>query len=217
MPAKLTRTSLADESAKEIRKMILNGTLKPGDRVNEVHIAKQLQVSRGPIREALLMLQNEGLVTHEVNKGTAVSILSTQDAYEIYTFRALLEAEAVQLGMANMKEEHLTMLELIIKKFKYALDTSDMEGIVACDIEFHRVIVSMCNHSRLIQAHNQLDSQVGAMFLTISNQVPMRVNRVVEIHQLLLDVLKSKDIERISSELRLHYLLALKQLESKGR
>lgn len=136
MPAKLTRTSLADESAKEIRKMILNGTLKPGDRVNEVHIAKQLQVSRGPIREALLMLQNEGLVTHEVNKGTAVSILSTQDAYEIYTFRALLEAEAVQLGMANMKDEHLTMLELIIKKFKYALDTSDMEESFPVTLNF---------------------------------------------------------------------------------
>lgn len=212
---KIYRTSLSNEVVKEIRKMILTGTIKPGQRINEVHLARDLQVSRGPVREALLMLKNEGLVTHEVNRGATVSILSARDAYEIYTFRAMLEVNAIEMGLENLQDEHLQALSHLLERFAQSVQEANAEELIACDIEFHKVIVGLSKHSRLIQAHSQMDSQVGAMFLTIANELPKRVNRVVEIHQILYDTLASRDKEKIIQELNMHYLSTLKELESK--
>ena len=108
----LNHQTLSDNVAGLIRKMIFNGTLKPGERINQAQLAETLNISRGPIREALRMLQNEGLIKHETNRGTFVTTLSSQDAYEIYTLRALLEGEAAQLAIPNLTDKDFTRLEI---------------------------------------------------------------------------------------------------------
>ncbi|MFL6561560.1 MAG: FCD domain-containing protein, partial [Bacillus sp. (in: firmicutes)] len=77
---------------------------------------------------------------------------------------------------------------------------------------FHHTIIAASKHQRLIHMHEQLDTQVGAMFLTVANKLPVRAAMVVENHKKLLDALKSKDIERVSREFSDHYVLALKEL-----
>ena len=208
----LNHENLSDHVAKIIRKMILNGTLKPGEKVNQVQLAESLNISRGPIREALRMLQNEGLIVHETNKGTYVTTLSYQDAYEIYTLRALLEAKAVELAVPHLSERDFSRLEELLKEFEEALHDNDLEREARCDISFHQIIIGASKHQRLIHMHEQLDTQVGAMFLTVASKLPVRAAMVVENHKKLLDALKSKDIERVSREFSDHYVLALKEL-----
>ena len=212
-PMRLNRSVLSNDAAKLIRKMILSGRLKPGERINEVQLAKQMQVSRGPIREALLVLQTEGLVTYEVNRGTSVSTLSSVDAWEVYTMRALLEGEAAKLALPRLKEKEFQQLESILREFDRALQERDMERLISCDISFHRVIVDAANHSRMTQTHQQMDPLVAAMFMTISNNAPLRVPRVVEIHAILLDVLRSADDEQVEQAFRAHYMDALHELQ----
>jgi DNA-binding GntR family transcriptional regulator len=213
----LNHENLSDHVAKIIRKMILNGSLKPGEKVNQAQLAESLNISRGPIREALRSLQNEGLIKHETNKGTHVTTLSSQDAYEIYTLRALLEAKAASLAIPNLIDKDFSKLELLLEEFKHAMDEKDLETEAKCDIDFHRLIVSASRHKRLIHMHQQLDTQVGAMFLTVANKLPARAALVVENHRKLLDALKSKDTDRVSREFSDHYVHALNELkEVKG-
>ncbi|KIY22773.1 MULTISPECIES: GntR family transcriptional regulator [Mesobacillus] len=209
----LNHENLSDHVAKIIRKMILNGSLKPGEKVNQAQLAESLNISRGPIREALRSLQNEGLIKHETNKGTHVTTLSSQDAYEIYTLRALLEGKAAALAIPNLNGNDYNKLEVLIEEFKNAMDEKDLETEAKCDIDFHRLIVNASKHTRLIHMHQQLDTQVGAMFLTVANTLPMRAALVVENHKKLLDALKSKDTVRVSREFSNHYVHALNELK----
>ena len=208
----LNHETLSDHVAKIIRKMILNGTLKPGEKVNQVQLAESLNISRGPIREALRMLQNEGLIIHETNKGTYVTTLSYQDAYEIYTLRALLEAKAAELAVPHLTEREFSKLEKLLEEFAEASHDNDLEREARCDISFHHTIIGASKHQRLIHMHEQLDTQVGAMFLTVASKLPVRAAMVVENHKKLLDALKSKDIDSVSREFSDHYVLALKEL-----
>ncbi|RHW38031.1 GntR family transcriptional regulator [Neobacillus notoginsengisoli] len=209
----LNHENLSDHVAKIIRKMILNGTLKPGDKVNQAQLAESLNISRGPIREALHLLQNEGLIKHETNKGTHVTTLSAQDAYEIYSLRALLESKAAELAMMNLTPAEFTQLEKLLEEFRTSLFADDLEKEAICDINFHKVIVKASHHQRLIRMHEQLDIQVGAMFLTVVNKLPVRATKVVENHQKLLDALRSSDRARVAKEFSEHYIHTLNELK----
>lgn len=208
--------TLSDDVAKIIRKMILNGELKPGGWINQAQLAEKFNISRGPIREALKLLQNEGLIKHETNKGTFVATLSEQDAFEIYTLRALIEGEAAQLALPHLTDRDLSELESYIAEFSEAMNNHDIEQQVQCDILFHGKIVAASKHNRLISIHNHLDTQVGVMYLTIANQVPMRVEQVVQNHRILLDALRTRDKEKIQKEFSNHYTAALKDLSTVG-
>lgn len=209
----LDHRTLSDDVAKIIRKMILNGTLQPGERINQAQLAEKLSISRGPIREALKLLQNEGIIQYETNRGTFVSTLSMQDAYEIYTIRALLESEAAQLALEHLTEEDFRKLESILAEFEEAMNLQDMEKQAQLDIDFHRIIVKASKHQRLINIHRQLDTQVGAMFFTIATQAPFRVKQVVNIHLVLIEALKTKDKEKIKKVFSDHYIQALEDLK----
>jgi DNA-binding GntR family transcriptional regulator len=214
----LNHRTLSDHVANLLRRMILNGTLKPGERLNQVHLAEKMEISRGPLREALSMLQNEGLIKHETNRGTFVTTLSKEDAYEIYTLRALLESEAAQLAMDHLTLSDFNHLYHLLDQFHIASSEKDLEKMAQCDMKFHQKIVSASNHKRLMHMHQQLDTQVGAMFVTMANKVPIRVNQAVKNHQILLESLDSKaqknskvkeNIKKVFSD---HYIQALEDL-----
>ena len=204
--------TLSDDVAKIIRKMILNGEMQAGSWINQAQLAEKFSISRGPIREALKLLQNEGLIKHETNKGTFVATLSQQDAFEIYTLRALLEGEAAQLALPHLTEKDMGDLESYIEQFTEAMEDHDIERQVQCDILFHGKIVSASKHNRLISIHKHLDTQVGVMYLTVANQVPMRVEQVVQNHRILLEALRTRNKKKIQKALSDHYTAALKYL-----
>ena len=95
------RQSLAERVASTLREMFLNGDLKPGQRLIETDIAEQLQVSRGPVRDALKTLQDEGVVHIEPRKGTSIAILCYEDLNDIYLLRGVIEG----LGARILAEE----------------------------------------------------------------------------------------------------------------
>lgn len=208
----LDQRSLSDDVAQIIRKMILNGELQAGERINQAHLAEKLSISRGPIREALKLLQNEGLIKHETNKGTFVATLSKEDAFEIYTLRALLEGEAAQLALPNLTDLDFAKLENLLSEFYEAMVEKNLEKQAQCDILFHSTIVQASRHNRLINIHKHLDIQVGAMYLTVANQVPLRVEQVVENHRILLNALRTKNCKEIQEKFSGHYTDALKDL-----
>ncbi|WP_251551177.1 GntR family transcriptional regulator [Neobacillus muris] len=210
----LNHQTLSDSVASIIRKMIFNGTLKPGERINQVQLAEKMDISRGPIREALRLLQNEGLIKHETNKGTFVTTLSRQDQVEIYTLRALLEGEAAKLASKQLTPSDYHELEELVESFRKFTLEEDLENLAKIDLEFHKKIVSKCGNARLIKFHQQLDTQVGAMFLTVANIVPVRINQLVDNHIYLIEALKGQNEERIKQVFSEHYKNTLKDLRN---
>jgi DNA-binding GntR family transcriptional regulator len=204
--------NLSDHVVTLIRKMILNGTLQPGERINQAQLADKLQISRGPIREALRLLQNEGLIKYELNKGMYITTLSKEDAYEIYTLRGLLEGKAATLAIGNLEPRDFTRLQELIEDFGKAFKENDLEAQATNDILFHQTIVKASNHKRLIHMHQQLDTQVGAMFFTVASIAPVRARLVVENHQKLIDALQTGNAEYVNKEFSEHYDNALTDL-----
>lgn len=191
-----------------IKRMILLGDLPPGERINEVQLSEELNMSRGPIREALRRLQSEGLVVYHPHRGTFVATLTADDAEEVYSLRALLEVEAVRIALPKVRQVHLDELEAIVASFEEARVEANVARIIACDLDFHHVMVRLANRPRLFDMFKSLDTQLGVMFISIQDKAPSRIHQLSQMHQALVEALRSRDEQTAVQAFRDHYLSA---------
>lgn len=205
-PLAIQRRPLFEEVETILRRAILSGRIKPGHRIPEVEIAAQLQVSRGPVREALSKLQQEGLVSRKPHRGAFVTTLSRHDAQEIYSLRALLEGEAAALAVDRMTPGDFARLRDLLQAFGQALQDDDVVRMVETDRLFHGTVIEVAGHGRLMHACRNLDSLVGACYLTVATAIPDRKAIVVERHRSLVDVLQEGGAEAARQAFTEHYL-----------
>ncbi|WP_103335876.1 GntR family transcriptional regulator [Amycolatopsis sp. CA-126428] len=157
------RRGLADEVADRIRDAIFDGVYVPGSQLREVELAQALGVSRGPVREALLRLEQEGLVRSEWHRGATVTTLSAEDVAELDSLRAALEHLAVELVVERAADDALAALEAVVRRMERAHDEHEM---VRCDLEFHDAVYAATGHRRLLEAWQAIRSQVHLFLLT---------------------------------------------------
>ncbi|MFJ9779777.1 GntR family transcriptional regulator [Amycolatopsis sp. NPDC101161] len=155
------RRGLADEVADRIRDAIFDGTYPPGGSLREVELADALGVSRGPVREALLKLEREGLVRGEWHRGTTVTALSEVDVAELDSLRAALEQLAVTLVVDRGPD--LAAVDAVVARMERAADEHEM---VRCDLDFHDAVYAAAGHRRLREAWEAIRSQVHLFLLT---------------------------------------------------
>lgn len=132
---KLNYKTLRQEVVDEIRQKILEGEFKPGDRMKENEIAELFGVSRGPVREALRQIEQEGLVRYERNVGCSVAAVTEQDIYEVCLLRATLEILAVRLNKGNFSAESLQQMRESLERMKALED--DLYQLAQEDNYFH--------------------------------------------------------------------------------
>ena len=142
-----------------LREGILTGKYRPGDRLNESQIARELNISRIPVREALSQLQEQGLVQNRERRGMFVTQLGTQEVDQIFTVRLLLEGEALRLARLHMTPKIRSQLEAILAKME-AWDGNLLES-AALDLQFHRTLWKACANPYLERA---LDSLMVTLF-----------------------------------------------------
>ncbi len=151
---------LRDVVFNNLRDAILNGSLKPGERLMENHLAEKLGVSRTPVREALRMLEIEHLVELIPRKGAQVLDLSTTDLRNVLEIRSTLEALALKLACGNVPKEKIQKLKDLNEAFIENFDKKDYEGAARCDEEFHNIILECTGNDRLVQILSNLRLQV---------------------------------------------------------
>jgi DNA-binding GntR family transcriptional regulator len=151
-----------------LRKFILNGDLKPGDQLIESTIANQMQVSRGPVRDALKQLENEGLVINIPRKGTFVRNMNKDDFKQIYELRAYLESLAIRLAIEKLDEnpELVSSLKNIAKQIGEASKEENVSLIADLDVEFHRAICESSKNQYLIEAWMRIRSLIRLCLIT---------------------------------------------------
>jgi DNA-binding GntR family transcriptional regulator len=187
------RRGLADEVADRVRDAIFSGAYAPGAQLREVELSDALGVSRGPVREALLRLEREGLVRSEWHRGATVTTLSTQDVSELDSLRGALEQLAVQQVIANASDDDLAVIEKTARRMDRAEDEHEM---VRCDIEFHDAVYAATGHLRLQEAWQAIRSQVHLFLLTrIGISTDGYLSGIPDEHRELVAALRARDLD----------------------
>lgn len=178
----------------ELKMQILTGAIVPGTRMMEVELAKEIGVSRTPIREAIRKLEKEGLVTIEPRRGAYASQISTEDMVEILEVRQNMEGLAAFFAASRMKPEQLAELKDVSNKYNTAVCEGNMENMIKHDTRFHRIIVESCNNKILEQMIEQLQELV-LRFRYIYYDNFRRAENMPEEHKMIMDAIENGDAD----------------------
>ena len=151
---------LRDVVFNTLRRAILRGELKPGERLMEIQLANKLGVSRTPIREAIRKLELEGLVLMVPRKGAEVAEITEKNLRDVLEVRCALEELAVQLACDRIDGERMQQLLDAAAHFRDILGTADITELGEADEAFHDVIFQATGNQRLIQLLNNLREQM---------------------------------------------------------
>ncbi|ADI11732.1 transcriptional regulator, GntR family protein [Streptomyces bingchenggensis BCW-1] len=201
------RRGLADEVADRIREAIFSGAYAPGAQLREVELSGTLDVSRGPVREALRLLEREGLVHCAWHRGTTVTTLSPEDVAELDSLRGALEELAVRQVIAHASDEDLAAVEKTAGLMERATDEHEM---VRLDIAFHDAVFAAAGHLRLQDAWEAIRCQVHLFLLTrITHSTEGYITRIPEEHRELVAVLRARDTDTALRLFATHRRLAV--------
>ncbi len=161
------RASLAASIRTRLREAILKGDAAPGEHLREVEIAARYQVSRGPVREALLQLEQEGLVLLRRNRGAIVARMSRDDLEEVYSLRLALERLAAARAVRHGTDTDFEKLDAILHEFRGTASSQPLTEQQAADqdVRFHDAVYRAAHHDRLYMAWNSIRSQVYVLLL----------------------------------------------------
>lgn len=202
-PPALART-LAEQIAASLRDAILRGGLVPGAHLVETRIAEQMATSRGPVRDALLLLERDGLVVKLPNRGARVLDFSERSLREAATLRAALEEFAISLLVSRIGAEELAHLEAIVARLEAAARRRSVREFNELDFRFHDAILIASGHQTLHEVWRGMQRRVRA-FLASSNRVNGDLRRVAERHRAILDGVGSRRASRARQEIRAHF------------
>jgi DNA-binding GntR family transcriptional regulator len=203
----LDAPSLVHLAAEAIRKMILSGALAPGDRLIEERLTEELGISRPPLREALRMLQQEGLIETRPRRGSTVTILTDQDVFEILTLRSALERLAIELGVPVKDPARLAPCHAALERMEQAAVDEDRGTLVENAYAFHASIVGLAGHRRLDDSyaavHQQLMLCMARNLYTREHEYEDLVSHVAR-HRYLLELIEAGDPDAVLAELAVH-------------
>lgn len=151
---------LRDVVFQALRQAIVTGEFSPGERLMEIKLANKLGVSRTPVREAIRMLELEGLVVMIPRRGAEVARITEKDLRDTLEVRTAIEEMSVELACARIDEEGKEKLKRACMEFKEAIDTKHVQNIVDGDVKFHDVIFGLTQNERLINLAHNLREQV---------------------------------------------------------
>lgn len=186
-----------------IRTAILEGVLKPGERLMEMQLAEQLGVSRTPVREAIRKLELEGLVVMVPRKGAYVAQMSKKDVEELLEIRYALEGVCTKYATGRIYPEELMELENISEKLEAAVKDNNLEEILKCDLKFHDIIYRSSKNEQLYQMTNSLWEKIYRFRFVYMSDYTSAVN-IVQEHLEILNAIKAGNSELAENLARKH-------------
>ncbi len=200
------KRTLAEDVTEQLRDAIFRGHFAPGQHLAEEQLARTLGVSRGPVREALMRLEREGLIASQANRRSIVAQLSRRDLEEVYTIRLALERLAVQYAAHNAQAGDFEALEANTQTLEMAVrrGLSEQEA-AALDIGFHDLLYRAARHAHVLAAWANIRSQVY-VFLLARNRAnaDFRERSIAAGHLRLLEALRSRDTKTAVAEIEGH-------------
>jgi DNA-binding GntR family transcriptional regulator len=164
-PLAVDRSSTTDRVAATLRRALFDGVLPPGTALRENELSRRLGVSRGTLREALRLLEAEGLVSREPNRGVVVKLLSPAELADLYQARRVVETGAVEAIALPLDDVRMAALHKALNTYGAALEEGDEQAITEAHIAFHVELVALSGNRRLAQVAATL---LGEMRLALA-------------------------------------------------
>ncbi len=197
-----------------LREAILKGELKPGERLMELQLAAKLGVSRTPIREAIRMLEQEGLAVTIPRKGAEVAKMTEKDMEDVLQIREVLDELAASIACEQMTREQLETLKTTMREFEEFTKTGNVKKIAEADVKFHDVIYQATGNPKLVNMLNNLREQMYRYrieYLKDEKNYPVLIRE----HSQIVEGLITKDKEKVTAAMHHHVrnqVLAVKEI-----
>lgn len=194
-----------------LEEKILSGEYKIGEQITENRISAELGVSRTPVREALMMLEKDGLVDLIPNKGAVVHGVSTDDLIDIYNIRKRLEGLAASLAARRIDEKGISELKETVELSEFYISKNDAEKLKKLDSDFHALVYHYSGSRMLEKVLSDLHRTVGS-YRKKSLENPARLEKSVTEHREIFSAIKAGDAEKADALASLHVGAALENL-----
>lgn len=193
MVEKIQRTFVRQEAYLKIRNWILEGTLAPGTQLRDKELAEQLGVSRTPIREAILRLEDEGLVQTKPNRATLVSSIDFHNAFHLYSIVWTLERLALNQSFGSITDSHIhTMIEAN-ERFLQKMKVRDRLAALDADHDFHSVYVKLSQNKELEKFISEIKQKLKRLDLYYFDKIKDAALSYEE-HAQIIKAIQNKDL-----------------------
>ncbi|MGA9101053.1 GntR family transcriptional regulator [Aeromicrobium sp.] len=197
--------------ARQLRDAIMHGRLAPGAQLSEADLSAQFGVSRGPLREAMQRLVQEGLLRSERNRGLFVIELAEDDVRDVYAARLAIESAAATMILRSGDPVALAELRSACEAMTKAAKKKDMVGLSDADLRFHEVLVTQSGSPRLNRMHETLIVETRMCMTALQDKYHMPVDVVLE-HAAIVDAIEAKDEALVLRKIDEHMQDALSRL-----
>lgn len=199
----LTRKTLRHEAVEELRSAILRGAFKPGERLREQELARLLGLSRGPVREAIRQLEQEGIVNAEPHVGVSVVAFAAEEIRDAFAIREFIEISSADAMVKSLSAEERRRLFELVELMQQAAAARDHTRVADLDVAFHRLLLRPAS-AVAQRVWSSLEGPIR-IYLSRSDEIFFReVGDVGESHRPILDALVADDPERLSAALSAH-------------
>lgn len=180
--------------ARQLRDAIMHGRLEPGAQLSEADLSAQFGVSRGPLREAMQRLVQEGLLRSERNRGLFVKVLTDDDVRDVYAARSAIERAAAIMILRAADPDALAELRAACEAMSKAAKKKDMDKLSDADLRFHEVLVSQSGSPRMNRMHQTLIVETRMCMTALEDKYRVPVVLAAE-HAAIVDAIQAKDEE----------------------
>lgn len=198
---------LKDTVKQAVRNKIIENVLKPGQRVIETEIAREMQISQIPVREALCGLKEEGFIKSVKYTGSFVTEINIKEMFHIYLLRSSIEATIIETTLAKITKAQFGMLHDIIDSMEdHHKRNAEYSCLSALDIEFHRTIVSWGEVEAYNRIWTMLTGHIRRFIHFAHPQIANKQDKIYEDHKNLLNVLETRNVDQATREFKKHIM-----------
>lgn len=202
---KVARQRLHDSVVAHLRQLIVESILAPGTKLNERELCETMGISRTPLREALKVLEVEGLIEISPNRGASVYRMTRQEVWETFEFVSGLEAMAGELACARITQEEVDDIKRLHAAMLACKADGDLPGYYRDNQAIHNRIAEATHNSVLLKTYLSMNRRLQSLRLK-SNIPPGKWDQAVGEHQQMIDALDARDGKRLGQLLTLHLL-----------
>lgn len=194
-----------------LRDAILQGYFPAGSQLNQVHVAAQFGVSRGPVRAAINKLEQEGLVRNVPHRGTFVAPLDKKTVSDLYNVRSALEGYAVRLAVERCTPEDILKLSQLVEETQDAARRGDTQEVIRLDFIIHTFFMELSGNSFLIQTWSTIKIHVQRV-LNFRHRSYPNIQEIADLHVPFIELMKSKNADEAARTMEAHICDALHDL-----
>lgn len=208
----IAKQTYSNQVTEYIKQCILAGEFSPGDKVSEVEIAARLSISRAPVREALQMLVQDGIVVSHPQRGKFITALTAQEIENSYFMGGVLEGAAAAATSQLLLSLDFSILKNILKSMEKAASGEDLKTLAMLDTSFHDVILSKTNNTQLVTTARRSCRELSKFLLFRYWQKIFTAEEVFQRHVIVFEALRGHDSQYIEKTFREHYSEAGKRM-----